>query len=180
MSHCTAVYTGNRDPWLSSRCWRVDSGAASVRSPGEYFSEPASQSRPRTSPTASMSAYSTRTWPMSTSARATRSSSCTAIRRPPTCGATSSPICCPTAAAWRPTSSAWATPGLRRTGAYRFVDHRRYLDAWFEALGLEPQRDPGGARLGLGARASIGPAAIRTGSGRSSTWRDRSAVPLVG
>jgi haloalkane dehalogenase len=26
--------------------------------------------------------------------------------------------------------------GLSPTGAYRFVDHQRYLDAWFEALGL--------------------------------------------
>ena len=48
--------------------------------------------------------------------------------------------------------------GKAPAGAYRFADHARYLDAWFEALELKHQRRPGGARLGLGPRLPLGPA----------------------
>ena len=36
------------------------------------------------------------------------------------------------AAAWRPISSGWATPARRRAASIGFVDHARYLDAWFD------------------------------------------------
>jgi pimeloyl-ACP methyl ester carboxylesterase len=40
--------------------------------------------------------------------------------------------------------------GKSPTNAYRFVDHARYLDAWFEALNLTSKRHPGHTRLGIG------------------------------
>ena len=33
--------------------------------------------------------------------------------------------------------------GKAPTGAYRFVDHARYLDAWFDALGLKREGHAG-------------------------------------
>jgi pimeloyl-ACP methyl ester carboxylesterase len=40
--------------------------------------------------------------------------------------------------------------GKSPTNAYRFVDHARYLDAWFEALNLTSKRHTGHTRLGIG------------------------------
>src|SRR5207248_11227779 len=56
--------------------------------------------------------------------------------RRPISGATSFPICCPMAAALRPTMSALGNSGAAPNGSYRFIDHQRYFDAWFDALGL--------------------------------------------
>ena len=62
--------------------------------------------------------------------------SCTAFRRRPISGATSSRTCCRTGAASRRITSAWATRAAAPDGKYRFFDHQRYLDAWFDALGV--------------------------------------------
>jgi pimeloyl-ACP methyl ester carboxylesterase len=59
--------------------------------------------------------------------------------------------------------------GKSPTNAYRFVDHARYLDAWFEALNLTSNVTPGHTRLGVGFgipqskdTAAIRAAAVRT------------------
>src|SRR5712691_10035360 len=76
------------------------------------------RSPPPTAMTVVASPSSIARWPTWTRAGAARSSSFTAIRRRPISGGTSSRT-------WRASR-----------GSYRFVDHARYLDAWFDALAL--------------------------------------------
>jgi haloalkane dehalogenase len=63
-------------------------------------------------------------------ALAVRSCSCTVIRHPPICGASRLGRCL------APDLVGMGRSGKSPAGAYRFVDHARYLDAWFEALQL--------------------------------------------
>ena len=46
--------------------------------------------------------------------------------------------------------------GRAQSGTYRFVDHARYLDAWFDAVGLSEEGHPGWARLGVGSSFPLG------------------------
>src|SRR5262249_10181775 len=73
---------------------------------------------------------------MSTWGKASPSSFSTAIRPGPINGATLFLPSAPFAAALHRTSWAWGWSGKSPTKAYRFVDHARYMDAWFEALQL--------------------------------------------
>ncbi len=61
--------------------------------------------------------------------------------------------------------------GAAPNGSYRFVDHQRYLDAWFEQMKLDENVilvvHDWARRL-----VSIGLSAIRNGSRRSSTWKE--------
>ena len=64
-------------------------------------------------------------------------------------------------------------PGRRSDCAYRYADHVRYLDAWFEALAL---RDIVRVVHDWGRRRGLaGQGAIPSWSGASSTWK-RSCV----
>ena len=65
--------------------------------------------------------------------------------------------------------------GKAPDGSYRFVDHRRYLDGWFDALDLT-QRVTLVVPTGDRPWASIGPTGFRSGSRASCTWRP-SSVP---
>jgi pimeloyl-ACP methyl ester carboxylesterase len=66
-------------------------------------------------------------------------------------------------------------PGI----AYRFADHARYLDAWFDALGLDQVilvgHDWGGA-LGLDWAARHATAAVADGARQMNQLRDADAI----
>ena len=70
--------------------------------------------------------------------------------------------------------------GRSPTGTYRLADHIRYLDAWSAALDLKPQRHAGDARLGMGARFSLGRAASRRSQEHRVHGGDREAAAMVG
>ena len=70
--------------------------------------------------------------------------------------------------------------GKSPAGTYRFVDHARYLDAWFEALALLRRRGAGRSRLGLGARLPLGPPPPRAGPRRGLHGGDRPPGDLGG
>ncbi len=53
--------------------------------------------------------------------------------------------------------------------AYRFGDHARHLDAWFDALGLDESSSS--ATTGAAPSASTGRPATPTASGAWRSWR---------
>ena len=61
--------------------------------------------------------------------------------------------------------------GAALNGSYRFVDHQRYLDAWFDALRLNRQSTTRSYTTGDRRSASIGPIITPTASRRSFTWK---------
>ncbi len=73
---------------------------------------------------------------MSTLDAAILSSFSMAIRPHLIFGATSFRTLASTGDVWLPIWLVWVNRGNRRGEVYRFVDHARYLDAWFETLGL--------------------------------------------
>src|SRR5712692_6706138 len=68
--------------------------------------------------------------------------------------------------------------GKAPDGSYRFVDHARYLDAWFDALKLT-QRVTSSCMTGARHSVFIGRIGISPRSGGSRTWR-RSSLPFDG
>ena len=68
---------------------------------------------------------------------AIQSSSYTAFPRHRTSGATSFLICFRSAVALPLTMLAWVTQPRHQTGLNRYRDHQRYVDAWFDAVGIK-------------------------------------------
>ena len=70
--------------------------------------------------------------------------------------------------------------GAAPDGAYRFVDHQRYLDAWFDDDGPHAQRHSGSARLGLGAGVLVGAPPSRADQGARVHGGHRPTVSFLG
>ena len=66
-----------------------------------------------------------------------------------------------------------------KANAYRFADHARYLDAWFEAVVAEAKVVLVGPRLGWRARLPLGPAQFRPGR-RHCLYGDHRGATVVG
>ena len=130
-------------------------------------------------PTGNASPCSTPTWPTSTSARAIRSSSCTATRRRPICGATSFRTCSPSGDASRPTMSGWATPAPRRTAATG-SSIISAISTRGSRPGPRPTTSSWSCTTGVRRSASRGHTPSGTRQGHRLHGGDRAAVSVVG